>query len=83
MFKASKSSVKTERVMRVFNDIMALEDCEDGSPNGTTFGPVPADFFSAPRHFTSEVKDLMKKISKGAPSKKKRWKSYPELWRTN
>jgi hypothetical protein len=79
MFKASKSLVETERVMRFFNDIMAQEDCQYGSSDKTTFGPVP----SAPRHFTTVVKDTMKKIFKGAPSKKKRWKPYSELWRTN
>jgi hypothetical protein len=83
MFKASKSSVETERIMRFFNDIIAQEDCQDGNPDGMTFAPVLAHFSSAPRHFTTVVKDPMKKISKGAPSKKKRWKPYVESWRTN
>jgi len=83
MFKASKSVPETERVMNFFNDIMAQQENESESQGATSFGPVPPHFSDARRQSTTDVLDPKKKISKGASSLQKRWKEYPELWRTN
>jgi hypothetical protein len=63
--------------------ILWLMRTEDVSSDGMTFGPVSMHYPPPPRHFTTEVKDPMKIFSKGVPSKKKRWRSYLELWRIN
>lgn len=81
MFRASMSVAETERFMRFLNDILSKQNENHESPG--FFDPVAAHFSSASQPCTSRALDPMKKISKGAPSLKKRWKAYPELWRTN
>ncbi|TVU20393.1 hypothetical protein EJB05_36600, partial [Eragrostis curvula] len=83
LFKASKSEAETERVMQFFDGIMSKEIENNGSAHATSFGPLPTHFSAAHRSSTSGVLDPKKIISKGAPSLRKRWKAYPEFWRTN
>ncbi|KAL6875596.1 hypothetical protein ACP4OV_013109 [Aristida adscensionis] len=83
LFKASRSETESERVMHFLDEVIARDVENTENTEASSFGPMPAHFFGASRPSTSNVLDPKKIISKGAPSMKKRWKAYLELWRTN
>ncbi|KAL6615271.1 hypothetical protein ACP70R_037541 [Stipagrostis hirtigluma subsp. patula] len=83
LFKVSRSVAETKRVMQFFNEILAdyMENQQNG--DAASFGRIPAHFLGANRPSIRKVVDPKKIISKGAPSLKKRWKAYPEMWKTD
>jgi zinc finger SWIM domain-containing protein 3 len=82
LFKASRSEVETERVMKLLDEILKEDPQDNGADEQTSFGPLPAHFSRANQSVGIKILDPLKIVTKGAPRSNKRWKSSIEFWGT-
>jgi zinc finger SWIM domain-containing protein 3 len=81
LFKVSRNQVKTERVMKLLDEILNEdpEEEEHETEEGMSFGPLPAHFSGANQPCGEKLRDPVKIISRGAPRSNKRWKPSHEM----
>jgi zinc finger SWIM domain-containing protein 3 len=82
LFKVSRSQLKTERLMKLLDEILNEDAEEHENEEGMSFGPLPAHFSGANQPCGEKVRDLVKIVSRGAPRSNKRWKPSHEMWGT-
>uniref|UniRef100_A0A0A9DSN7 Protein FAR1-RELATED SEQUENCE n=1 Tax=Arundo donax TaxID=35708 RepID=A0A0A9DSN7_ARUDO len=83
LFRASRSLEVTERLMKVFDDVIHEDIEKQETTEETSFGPLPAHFAGVYHPSRTKVLDPKKIVSRGAPSLKHMWRAFTEAWKTN
>jgi hypothetical protein len=81
LFKASRSVECSDRVMQLFDELLAEDGYENHSTSDTFVGPLPPHYSGANSESLNDVLNPNKIIAKGAPPRNKRLKRFHDYLR--